>query len=199
MEHGCTPVSVNKTRGDLAGELTIPWRTGTRRWPRLTPNFTVSAGCKGFFALPGLYSRVACTDPLLCGLVSLGRGHLLSLGKKLSSGEDKVIDRVFLNSSEFPVRPGVSAHTPNLLWYVILSPFPAVVPKRCLSRETPPALGPRLGPFRSGSRAAPLAPLSFAFLEGGKEMLQPRVKILGQAGGDCVTLSLRRGRVEAVF
>lgn len=24
MEHGGTPVSVNKTRGDLAGELTIP-------------------------------------------------------------------------------------------------------------------------------------------------------------------------------
>lgn len=30
-----------------------------------------------------------------CGLVSLGREHLLSLGKKLSSGKDKVIDRVF--------------------------------------------------------------------------------------------------------
>lgn len=30
-----------------------------------------------------------------CGLVSLGREHLLSLGKQLSSGKDKVIDRVF--------------------------------------------------------------------------------------------------------
>lgn len=30
-----------------------------------------------------------------CGLVSLGREHLLSLGKKLSFGKDKVIDRVF--------------------------------------------------------------------------------------------------------
>lgn len=176
MEPRGTPVSVNNTRGDFAGELTIPECTGTGRWLRpasLQSNFTVSAGCKGIFALPGLYSRVACTNPLLCGLVSLGRGHLLSLGKKLSSGEDKVIDRVFLNSSEFPVGPGVSASTPNLLWYVILSPFPAVVPKRCLSRETPPALGPRRGPFRSGSRAAPSAPLSFAFLEGGKEVLQP--------------------------
>lgn len=176
MEPRGTPVSVNNTSGDFAGELTIPECTGTGRWLRpasLQSNFTVSAGCKGIFALPGLYSRVACTNPLLCGLVSLGRGHLLSLGKKLSSGEDKVIDRVFLNSSEFPVGPGVSARTPNLLWYVILSPFPAVVPKRCLSRETPPALGPRRGPFRSGSRAAPSAPLSFAFLEGGKEVLQP--------------------------
>lgn len=140
--------------------------------PRLTPVKLQSLpGVKASLSSQG--SRVACANPLLCGLVSLGRGHLLSLGKKLSSGEDKVIDRVFLNSSEFPVGPGVSARTPNLLWYVILSPFPAVVPKRCLSRETPPALGPRLGPFRSGSHAAPSAPLSFAFLEGGKEMLQP--------------------------
>lgn len=140
MEPRGTPVSVNNTRGDFAGELTIPECTGTRRWLRptsLQSNLPVSAGCKGIFALPGLYSRVACTNPLLCGLVSLGRGHLLSLGKKLSSGEDKVIDRVFfkiapsfLSGQEYQrahqICSGMSSYLPSPL----LSPNAACQERR---------------------------------------------------------------------
>lgn len=60
MELRGTPVSVNNTRGDFAGELTIPECTGTRGGsaPPHSSQTSVSAGCKGISELPGLARRL---------------------------------------------------------------------------------------------------------------------------------------------
>lgn len=59
MELRGTPVSVNNTRGDFAGELTIPGCAGTGEVapPRLTPGKLQS--------LPGVKASLRCQGSLL--------------------------------------------------------------------------------------------------------------------------------------
>lgn len=102
MELRGKPVSVHNARRNFAGRA---HRDCEVALPPIAPAISRLAmpgtqrhfptGIKASWRSQSPYLRVACANSLLCGPVSLGGGHLLSLGKKLSSREDKVIDRVF--------------------------------------------------------------------------------------------------------